>query len=262
MGDRDDWIGEITELPFSKGGSVIFVLRKGCKLKQLLRTSLLFLFIPFLTCPSYAEEPFDFVDSLIRSLSTCYIAESHLKTKNNDTSNEVDSLMITMKDLFVFNKELESARLPIQPYIESKNEIMKTVSQTYDVIYLSAMMNNKKIISLIEQMMNSKEQISQQGTFSKNFIEIMAENEDSWRQLVKVTAFSTYSLVDRNRLIDGKMAYLRINSKERKMLIKNIENSFGDEVKGGIKTGQFPIVASASLLWGFLHKDWKSSDEK
>jgi hypothetical protein len=230
-------------------------------MKSILR-SLLFsiLFISLLVCPSFAKEPFDFIDSIINSLSTCYIAESRLKTKYDETSNEVESLMITMKDLFVFNKELESARLPIQPYIESKNEIMKTVSQTYDVIYLSAMMNNKKIISLIEQMMNSKEPISQHGTFSKNFSEIMAENEDSWRQLVKVTAFSTYSLVDRNRLIDGKMAYLRINSNERKMLIKNIENSFGDEVKNGMKAGQFPIVASASLLYGFLNKDWKSSD--
>ena len=171
-------------------------------------------------------------------------------------------MILLMKDVMVFNKDVELARVHIEPYLQSENEIMRNCAKWYHIIFLSAIKNNEEMISLIEQSMNTEISENQIGTFSRKLSEVHANTEDIWRQLMKATAMSTYSLVDRNRLKDGKLAYLTINSKERKLLIKEIEDGFGDKVKGGMQAGQFPIVASASLLWGFLNKEWISSDEK
>ena len=115
---------------------------------------------------------------------------------------------------------------------------------------------------MIEQSFNTENSDAQVGTFMRKFSELLAENEDAWRQLMYATVYATYSLVDNKKLKDGNLAYLKINSEQRKRLIKSIEDGFGEKVKGGAKGGQYPIVASASLLWEFLNKEWKSADEK
>ena len=133
--------------------------------------------------------------------------------------------------MMVFNREIESARIPLKPYLNCEDEIMKTTAELYNLIFLSAIKNNEKVISLIEQSFNTESSDAQMGTFMRKFSELLAENEDAWRQLMQATVYATYSLVDNKRLKDGHLAYLKINGDERKKLIKSIEDGFGEKVK-------------------------------
>jgi hypothetical protein len=76
------------------------------------------------------------------------------------------------------------------------------------------------------------------------------------------TALVAHVLVDYNRLVEGKIAFLTITKTEREALIKQLVENFGDNIKGEHKAGLLPIEASALMLYEFLNEEWKPSDAK
>jgi hypothetical protein len=121
--------------------------------------------------------------------------------------------------------------------------------------------NNGRLLSLFETIINDPQKYSQQeGTLTRKISEYLATNEEMWRALLHVVGLSTYTLVDLDRMQNGKLAYLTITTQERANLLKQLEKSFPDDIKGGPKAGQYPIEGSAALLWSFLNEEWKASD--
>jgi len=90
----------------------------------------------------------------------------------------------------------------------------------------------------------------------------MATNEELWRTIPQATAMSSYCLVDQTRTENGKLRFLTITSDEKKTLMNQLVNVFGEGIKDGPKGGQLPLEGSAALLYSFLGKAWKPSDSK
>jgi hypothetical protein len=74
---------------------------------------------------------------------------------------------------------------------------------------------------------------------------------------------TTYVLVALPVDQQEKLSTLTITGQERKILADKIEREFGQEVRGGLKAGQIPLVGAAAMLYGFVsNADWKSSDSQ
>ena len=202
-----------------------------------------------------ASEPYDFVLAVIESFEKIEIAKERIENSDDP------SLIIFVKDMIVFNSEMERARSFIKPHLSSKNESIKKSANGFDLIYSLIIGNNEKLLNFYEKVFNEKDNFSaKEGTFTKKMGEMMATNEDAWRLLPKATVEATFLLIDPKRTIDGKLKYLKINSKERRQLINKLESVFGDKVKGGPKIGQLPVEISEATLWKVLNDPWKSSD--
>jgi hypothetical protein len=203
-----------------------------------------------------ASEPYDFVSEVILTFQLCDIAGDRIQNA------KPESLLVAMKDVKVFLDEIRIARGHIKPYLNSQNECIKSTAQGLYDVYSLVIANNEDLLDYLETILNNpKEHLPRDGTVLRKFSENMAANEQLWRSLLEVTVMSTYALVDIDNTEGGKLCSLTITDQERKNLIFQIEQAFGPKVKDGPKAGQYPLEACPSLLWSFLHKSWKSSDD-
>jgi hypothetical protein len=80
---------------------------------------------------------------------------------------------------------------------------------------------------------------------------------------IDTTILSTYTLIDMNQLKTGRTGLLLITKAERESLKSEIKKRyFSNDLPIGLKAGQYPIDASASIILGFLTDAWKTSDSK
>lgn len=230
---------------------------KRCEFYYAMRKVSLLIVLLLLPNISDASEPYDFISDVITSFELSNIASHRIKNAKDD------SLIMQMKDIKVFNHEIDKAKAYIYPYLKSNNDLIRETAESYNLIYMGVIENNEKLLSQIEDLLNNMNELSsKQGTFLRALSENLAMNEELWRSLFQLTTYATYTLIDGNRTKDGKIAYLTITSQERKKLLKQLEQTWGDKVKKGLKAGQLPIEGSASILWKVLNDKWKSSDEK
>lgn len=204
-----------------------------------------------------ATEAYDFLSAVTNSFQSSQIAGERIK--NSDSSD----LVLQMKDIIVFNNEIKIAAQFIKPHISSDNDLIKESANSFYAIYLFIIRNNETLLNNFEKAFNNPEDTAaKEGTFLRKLSENMAANEELWRMLPYATTMSTYTLVDQKRTENGKLKFLTITSDEKKSLIDQLVNTFGESIKGGPKGGQLPLEGSAALLYSFFNQGWKPSDIK
>jgi len=205
----------------------------------------------------FATEPFDFVADVIRSFETCKIASAGFKGIEDI---DVTSLMRT---LLVFTHEMRIAHSAVEPHIESENETIREAADHFSSIYLALIKNSEELLDFIEQTLNDPaEAVSREGTWRRRLSENTARTEELWRMLIDVTVLTAYMLVDPTRTEDGTLRFLTITRAERDSLRSAILRVFGKSVTEGIKSGQSPVDGLGALLWQFLARPWKTTDEQ
>ena len=205
----------------------------------------------------FATEPFDFVADVIRSFGNCKIASAGFKGIEDA---DVTSLMRT---LLVFTHEMRIAHSAIEPHIESENELLRETANNFSFVYLSIIKNHEELLDFIEQTLNDLDDaVSQQGTRLRRVSENTARNEELWRMLIDVVVMTAYTLVDQTRTEEGQLRFLTITGAERDSLRSALLRVFGESVTEGIKAGQLPVDGSGGLLWEFLARPWKTTDER
>jgi len=223
----------------------------------MLKTIILFQLFLVFTSYSFASEPFNFMSDVIRSLQSCKIAEE--KTKAIDSNG----FALIMKDILVFNNEINSANSMIAPYRNSKNELIRQSTENLSAIYSSIVVHNEQYLSFLEKSLNKpKEAVSELGTWLRKGSEIIAAREESWGKLPYTIIMTTYTLVDQKQIENGKIRFLTITQVERDQLRSQLLNAFGEQVKDATKGSRLPVDVSAALLWKFLSDNWKPADTK
>lgn len=101
--------------------------------------------------------------------------------------------------------------------------------------------NKEDLLNIYENTLNKPKDIKE-GTFTKQISENMAANEELWRMLLNATVMSTHTLVDNKRTENGKLTYLKITSREKKSVMDELVNIFGEGIKSGPKGGQFALM--------------------
>ena len=196
-----------------------------------------------------ATEVFDFMTAVVNSYQSAEIAGS--RAKNNDSRE----LVTQMKDIIVFNNELSTGAQFMKPFLTSKNQLIKESPESFFTIYSSIIQSNRNLLGDLETILNNPEAAaSREGTVLRKFSEHMAANEELWRMLLYATTLSTYTLIDQNRVENGKFKFLTITAKERESLKNQLIEVFGAGIKSGPKGGQLPLKALPRYFTHFLIK--------
>ena len=102
---------------------------------------------------------------------------------------------------------------------------------------------------------------SQPGTVMRRAAEIKSSMDETWRTLPVILAGVAHALVDPDRLEHGKVMYLKITDEERSALLRQLEDSFSDDIKS-FEGESHAVDGSAAMLWKFLTDKWRSSDDQ
>ncbi len=204
-------------------------------------------------------ESLEYMRAIIRSLNWCTEARN-LTSKAKGESD----LLKQMTNSRLIIKKLSEAKIGISPYTKSQNEFISKTSQTFEANFDTAISIENDFLIHLEKLgnMSDEEMMSQRGTISSKLSQMVADYDEFWKNLSYTTALSTNSLIDTNRKVDDKTPYLLINSEQRKLLSTELENSFGDEIKGSLKGGQHAIIGAGAAIWQMLNiQGFKASDE-
>ncbi len=209
-----------------------------------------------------AERPFSYVYSVIHSLHWALDAKETISSFPLK-GDEPDFYLQAMTNTRIAAGKLSTARATINPFLESKNKYINKSADGFDVAYKGLLLSLDKSLTIFEKMANmtDEEAAINIGTISKEASEFAAQADEGWKLLVYATVASTYALVDNEREEDGKHPYLTITVEERGILLKELEELFGDKIKVGLQAGQHSTIGAPAVLWGFLTQEgWKPSD--
>lgn len=229
-------------------------------MKIKLKTLIIFvLIVGSLYSPAYAGESFDYISAVVTSLS--WIKEGGEIT---DSSPDDADLVTLMTNVRLGMNKIESAKAEIEPFLKSDNEFIRKSSNVFVMLYEQALQLSMQAIEQLKKLgnMSSDEFLKQQGTIAAEVSELSAQRDQLWKEVVHLTALATNALVDPEREIDGKIAYFNITTAEKNAILEHLSNTFGDEIKGGMKAGQKPTTAASAAIWQALTmRGFKTSDE-
>jgi hypothetical protein len=202
-----------------------------------------------------ASESADFAIAFVNGINTSQRAVDHLKTVPSD-----DDMMSLMKDNYVFINRLEEAKGYVVPFKKSSNKKIATTANSLCDFYDAFIENTRGKLDFLEEIMNNPAN-TRQGTLVRKMAEHQAKTDAVYRILPVITAGVANTLVDANRLEDGKIMFLTLTREERTSIKELLIRQFGERTLTS-KENKFPLEVSASLFWKFLSDPWKSADDK
>jgi len=228
--------------------------------KKIIALCLIFL---FLITPCFATEAYEFAKSYINGLTLLVINQekAEVEALRNDTSDAGTGFIRMFSELRQSIQRLKNAKVYIEPYLNSQNKYIKEAAAVIMITYDYKIKVSDQMLKLYEDMV-SKPQEFDEGKFVVGSGKLDADNEEAWNLLNNCSVLMTYCLVDPKPDKNGKLSYLLITSAERKDLIKDIDNLYGDSVKNGLKVGQNKLQVCGSLIKQVLIGEHKSADER
>lgn len=208
------------------------------------------------------ERPFNYVYAVIRSLHWALDAKETISSFSPE-GDEPDFSLQAMTNIRVAANKLVSARATLNPFLKSNNKYINKSASGFDTAYNALLLSFDKNLSILEKVANmtNEEGASNIGTISKEASEFAAQADEGWKLLVYAAIASTYALVDNEREEGGGHHYLTITTEEKVMLLKELQDLFGDKIKIGFQAGQHSTFAAPAVLWQFLTEEgWKPSD--
>ncbi len=220
-------------------------------------TSILSTLTPFLPAWGQSEsETFPYAHDFILSLS---YAKAGLDHEHNIQRPTYLELLNTTKLAIA---EYEKAARTLEEYTHSNNEVIQVGSDGALLTYVQLIETDRGILAEIQNLSRSESPAFDYGAFVDSVSDLMVEQEQAWKNLLPAAVSVTYVL--RESLEEGEgLDRLGITTEEREELIRLIEMSFGESVKGGQKASQEAVVGAAATLYEFLSQPgWKGLDEE
>ena len=144
---------------------------------------IIFIFLISISTFSHATEGFDFINNIIDGLYNIQTTVITEKKKNLNKNQELrEILMNGMQSAINIRNSLKSARIKIEEFKSSNDELIEKSSKLLVDEYSIQEMNYQKSIDLSEKYLNlnDKQIIDKQGTFLRERTEISNGITNSW----------------------------------------------------------------------------------
>jgi hypothetical protein len=199
---------------------------------------------------------YDVVAEYIRSLGAIHrIQQIASKEFEDDKDDPIKKLMDGIRSSTRFKLELSSS-IGMLKKMTLKEPFEELIPNTISA-YKTKMELHEELIKISQRFLDGKpgDDYSKMAAIMPEITATMEYiDETMFKSMVLVFAL----LIDQKPDKEGHMSHLSITKAERQKLIDNINGLFGESLD---KKNQNWIVSSASLLKGYLLKDYKCIDE-
>ena len=203
------------------------------------------------------NSPSAFGHDVLTVLAHVGLARDALKEINLKNDPVVDGFeMMTAKRKAI--ERVQDGRNILAGYLKATDEPIRSTAEGLDGILESLQRLWKKAIELDEELVKVKSR-ADLAPLAAKAREQTAQADEAWLKFLVGMAMVTHVLTDNSRLLDGKVAYLRITKAERQALIDQVGTLFP---KAKVKGDAHPVDMAARTFWQWLQKDWRSSDDQ
>ena len=157
-----------------------------------------------------------------------------------------------MQSAINIRNSLKSARIKIEEFKSSNDELIEKSSKLLVDEYSIQEMNYQKSIDLSEKYLNlnDKQIIDRQGTFLRERTEISNEITNSWDGYQKSALTLTYAMINAKKVsqLNGEINNLKLTRKEAIKVSQDLESYFGPEVKKQFKDEDSSVLIVAKMI--------------
>ncbi len=197
------------------------------------------------------SEAFNYMTAEIHSLG--WVREAFITASPKPNSPERDSYE-QMKDIKIAMNQLQTAGQEIYGFRNSANQYISESSSTLLAGYAHAIKLFQDHVSILEASMNMPpdEFMSHRGTLTNQLASNEAEFNKFWSDLFMAVSRSSNALADFDRMEGDRHPYLLISKDEKDRILKQLDETFGEEIKADIKEIENKSVSAPAMLRLFL----------
>ena len=162
-----------------------------------------------------------------------------------------------MRGLKLAKSDWECAVEILSGYATSTNEAIKTSATGGVLAFTMLSTNMDRLVAAYASLIDAQGQGI--GSFFAEQAQIAADTDDALKMLTPSTAAATYSILAKDPGSDRYTRFI-LTDVERSDILRRIKVAFGPSVQEGLKAGQFPLLAAAATLYGFIADTrWQSA---
>jgi hypothetical protein len=239
------------------------------EMKKLMEPFIVFtIFLIFSHSPCFSQShEYQFIKTYIGNLGRQYKIEITAKSEIEEAGQENDKLIMTnMRNAKRSILELRADINSLLAYKESKNDLIKSVSDYTIESYQQLIQNYSELVEQNELMINALSGSNPNvdiGKMMSKATDISSRHEFIMGTLSKSSQLLAFSILDTIPDVNGKLTYLLVTSQERKDLLSELDSIFGKSIKS-IPKGQTlsTNISIAYILRVQLSGNKKSKDER
>lgn len=216
------------------------------------------------------KQAFDFARDFIESLRS--IKEGILEAESASSvkySNEIVKNINLVKSYQQQNEKIRVAQGYIYAYRNTKDNLIKTITDNALISYGLEIQLNNKMIDLLRGLSTLSVMGGSQGSIKnecmKKISELQAAKNNTYVILIDAAKVVPGVLVSKIPGDQGVMNYLVITTNQRTELIKKLKDVFGDKLYKDIDVKQLQsenVDACGNVLYKFLSMPYKTVDER
>jgi hypothetical protein len=197
--------------------------------------------------------------AVIEALSFAEDARSRLTVISPSNQDVMSQTLETMTNARIAINYLRQAQAQFKRFQGHDTDLVDKAAQAFLRGYGTIADGLTRTLGVYDKL-NSVSDSSQLGPLLTEASQSAAEIELAWKVIPLATVLLTHALVDQNRLVDNRLAYLTISTAQRAALVTTIDRFFGAAAKGEPKGGQHAVQFSSIVLRQFLVGQAKSAD--
>lgn len=232
-------------------------------MKKIFLSFILFAWFPAIGFAS--EEAYDFASASIDALNIIKNITSTPIIKSSHSKSGLEELNEVMRSSVAQTQAFSLARSKINQFSRSKDEGVLKSSEILDKLIKLFQTNSENVTDGCEKILNNqREALENQGSGMRRIFELQEQDKLNWEIYTKNGGPAiTIALVDTVRVSkNGTLHHLRITKAEREKLKRQLVQTFGPSIKGGISKTFILNRMPAAVLWDFLNSEWKSADSE
>ena len=185
---------------------------------------------------------------------TAILHEQSARTRQWTPENltaTVTEFMVGMKQA---SEDYECAATLASRFAKSKDEQIALSAQSTEMVYRKLVTLNKEMSDLLKRFLDKTVPASEMAeTMSTNSV----ARDEAFRLLMQTTSLATFPLIITPKKESEGLRKLTITLAQRNELNKQLETTYGPQIKKGYAAGLKLADSPAYLIYGWLNKNWE-----
>lgn len=207
------------------------------------------------------DSPYYYLVSLVDSLR---YAKAALDRTSPATLGSEPTVLKMLVGLKLAKADYDCARSQVAPYSASSNGDIKTSAEGAATVFSRLVDLDKATVAGYKALLDSAAQGRplKPSSVLESQAELAARYDETWKYLVPAVAAGADAVVEVEPAT-GRASRLALTRAQRDDILQKLQSTFGDEVKGGMRGGQRPLIATAAMLYeSLVDARWKLRDSK
>jgi len=225
------------------------------------KTLLCFFLLVWFPTVGWASEAYEYANAAVDAFIMVKDAATATPHKLNSKAGSMDVVSSLMKTSVSQSHAFKMAGINVKPFTKSNDKEIQETATDLEAVFLMLETSSEQTTTLCEKLLNNpRGAADSMGTATRGLYELQEQVKSNWDVYAKVASGAiSLPLTNSERLVNGRLHYLKITQAEREQLKAKLLRAFGPSVKTvGITT---PIYqAPAGMLWRLLNSRWEPAD--